>query len=57
MLEWNGIDGEPFEYWIGMFTPPETEMPEHFLFIGFEETKLGVCWIYGKEDPSAYKPS
>lgn len=42
-------DGEPFEYWIGMFTPSDTEVPEDFLFIDFPETNFGVCWIYGEE--------
>ena len=42
-------DGEPFEYWLGMFTPPDTEVPEGFQFIDFPESHLGVCWIYGDE--------
>lgn len=41
---------EPFEYWIGMFVPPNTTIPDGFLHIDFEEAKLGTCWIYGKED-------
>lgn len=43
-------DGEPFEYWLGMFAPPDTEASEDFLFLDFEEGNLGVCWIYGRED-------
>lgn len=43
-------EGEPFEYWIGMFTPSDTEVPEHFSSLNFEEANLGVCWIYGIED-------
>ena len=42
-------DGEPFEYWLGMFTPSDTAVPEGFQFIDFPETGLGICWIYGKE--------
>ena len=40
---------EPFEYWIGMFTPPDIHGPDGFLSIDFPETHLGVCWIYGEE--------
>ncbi len=41
--------GEPFTYWIGMFTPQNMPVPEGFLYIDFPETFLGVCWIYGEE--------
>lgn len=40
----------PFEYWIGMFTPADTGVPEGFSYMDFEACNLGVCWIYGKED-------
>ena len=40
---------ELFEYWIGMFTPPDIQVPDGFLSIDFPETHLGVCWIYGEE--------
>lgn len=42
-------EGESFEYWIGMFTPFNTTIPDGFLFVDFPETNLGVCWIYGNE--------
>ena len=42
-------EGEPFEYWIGEFVLPETEVPEGFLSIDFPESFLGVNWIYGRE--------
>ena len=42
-------DGILLEYWIGMFTPPGTPVPEGFRFIDFPRSTLGVCWIYGKE--------
>lgn len=41
-------DGEPFEYWIGMFVPPGTDVPEGFNNIDFDDSHLGVCWLYGK---------
>jgi len=40
---------QPFEYWIGMFTPINTSVPEGFEFIDFPSIGLGTCWIYGKE--------
>lgn len=42
-------DRQPFEYWIGMFTPANTPVPEGFSYIDFSEVNLGTCWIYGKE--------
>lgn len=44
-----GKDGEPFEYWIGMFTPEDTPVPEGFGHVDFPESELGVCWVYGKD--------
>jgi len=40
-------EGEPFEYWIGLYAPPGTQPPEGFGHIDFPEVKLGVCWLYG----------
>jgi AraC-like DNA-binding protein/predicted transcriptional regulator YdeE len=40
-------NGEPFQYWIGMFTPPGTTVPEGFSYIDLPAKSLGVCWIYG----------
>lgn len=42
-------DGEPFEYWVGMFLPENTPVPEGFEFRDFEESELGVGWVYGPE--------
>ncbi|MCL2046049.1 MAG: hypothetical protein FWG88_06650 [Oscillospiraceae bacterium] len=42
-------EGEAFEYWIGMFMPPNTAVPEGFEFSDFPESSLGVCWVYGNE--------
>ena len=39
-----------FEYWIGLFMPVNTAVPEGFEYVDFPESKLGVCWIYGKEN-------
>ena len=42
-------NGQPFEYWISMFTPANTTVPEGFAYMDFSEVNLGTCWIYGKE--------
>jgi len=40
-------EGENFEYWIGLFTPPNTVIPEGYESIDFASGKIGVCWVYG----------
>lgn len=42
-------EGQPFEYYIGMFTPENTPVPEGFLHMDFKDLSLGTCWIKGKE--------
>jgi len=42
--------GGLFEYWIGIFVPEKTSVPDGFEFIDFPPGDLGVCWIYGKEE-------
>ena len=42
--------GEPFQYWIGMFVPSGTSVPEGFDCVDFPEGKFGICWLYGKEN-------
>jgi len=46
-------EGEPFQYWIGMFTPPSTEVPESYESIMIEPAEIGICWLKGKE-PDIY---
>ena len=43
--ETGGYDG-----WVGMFAPPDTDVPEGLGYLDFPEQNLGVCWIYGKLD-------
>lgn len=43
-------DGVLLEYWIGMFTPENTAVPEGFSHIDLPKASLGTCWIYGKEE-------
>ena len=42
-------EGQPFAYWIGMFAPSDTPVPEGFSYIDFPELGLGTCWIRGTE--------
>ena len=42
-------EGQPFEYWIGMFAPAGTQAPEGFSCVDFPASVLGTCWIYGPE--------
>ena len=39
-----------FEYWIGMFVPPNAEVPEGYAYFDLPEGDVGVCWIKGSED-------
>ena len=43
-------EGKLVEYWLGMFTPADTAVPEGFEYIDFPAVGLGTCWIYGKEN-------
>ncbi|MFC5466377.1 AraC family transcriptional regulator [Lederbergia graminis] len=47
LMRWKA--GEKFEYWIGMFLPEGTTVPEGFESIDFPASNLGVCWLQGKE--------
>jgi len=40
-------DGESFEYWIGMFMPTGTTVPEGMSYIDFPAIKLGIGWVRG----------
>ena len=42
--------GQPFAYYIGMFVPENTPVPNGFESIDFSGVDLGTCWIYGKEN-------
>ncbi len=55
-LEMRGKD-QPFEYWIGMFTPAGTAVPEGFSYIDVPASFLGTCWIYGKEGADTHYTS
>lgn len=40
---------QPLEFWMGIFTAPETEVPDGFQSMDFPACDLGVCWIYGTD--------
>ncbi len=42
------VDGMP-EYWIGMFFPVDTEVPEGFDCVDMEALEYAVCYLYDKE--------
>ncbi len=42
------VDGMP-EYWIGMFFPVDTEVPEGFAYVDIEPLHYAVCYLYDKE--------
>ncbi|WP_276358436.1 AraC family transcriptional regulator [Cohnella caldifontis] len=42
--------GAPFEYWIGMFAPPNTQVPEGFDSLALGALNCGICWYLGTED-------
>lgn len=48
LMRWK--DNEPFEYWVGMFLPAQTKVPEGFGCVDFGAASLGVCWLYGPEN-------
>ncbi|GHU78790.1 hypothetical protein AGMMS49992_30040 [Clostridia bacterium] len=42
-------DADPFEYWIGMFFPSDTEAPEGYTYVDIPATDYAICWLYGDE--------
>lgn len=39
-----------FQYWIGVFTPENTNVPDGYSYVDIPAGDVGVCWIYGRED-------
>lgn len=38
-----------FEYWIGAFLAPDTEVPAGFEAVELPAGEVGVCWLYGND--------
>jgi len=43
-------DGDFFEYWLGMFMPADTAVPEGYEALDFPRSTWGVCRVYGKRN-------
>lgn len=41
---------DEFEYWIGMFFPEGTPVPDGYMYVDIPKGDIGTCWIYGRED-------
>lgn len=41
---------DKFEYWIGMFFPEGTPVPEGYEYADIPSGDIGTCWIYGRDD-------
>jgi hypothetical protein len=39
-----------FEYWLGIFAPFDTVVPEGFQYLDFPKGEICVCWVYGSQD-------
>lgn len=46
-------EGEPFQYWIGVFMPPDAAVPDGYMSVACDAGDIAVCWVYGKE-PDIY---
>ncbi len=48
MIGGRHLEGE-FVYWIGMFFPEGTAVPDGFKSVDIPKGDLGTCWVYGKD--------
>ncbi|MPY17171.1 AraC family transcriptional regulator [Paenibacillus glucanolyticus] len=44
------MNGDRFEYWIGMLFPTNTAAPDGYQYEDLAEGDVGVCWLYGNAD-------
>ena len=47
------VDGMP-EYWIGMFFPVNTDVPQGFEYVDIEPLNYAVFYLYGRENSSEF---
>lgn len=45
---------DAFEYWIGMFFPEATPVPDGFMYVDIPSGNVGTCWIYGHESSGEF---
>ncbi len=43
-------DGSDFAYWIGLFYPAGTNVPEGYDYLDLPESNIGVGWVCGNPD-------
>lgn len=43
------LNGMP-EYWIGMFFPVDTDVPNGFEYVDIDSMEYAVCYLYDKEN-------
>jgi hypothetical protein len=43
-------EGEPYEYWIGMFLPENSVVPDSYSYVDFNFNSVGTCWIKGHQE-------
>lgn len=48
LMRWK--DGEPFEYYIGMFLKPDSAVPGGYERVDFGESDIAVAWLKGPEN-------
>jgi hypothetical protein len=41
---------DEFEYWIGMFFPRSTPVPDGYSYADIPAGDIGTCWIYGRAE-------
>ena len=46
---------ETFEYWIGAFFDPYAVVPKGYEYFDLPESKVGICYIQGKESEGLYQ--
>lgn len=51
-LEKNGVNApdEYYEYWIGMFVPENSAVPDGYGYVDLSYDNAGICWIKGTMD-------
>lgn len=42
-------EGDGFEYWIGVFSASDAEVPEGFDSVQIPAGDVGICWLYGND--------
>lgn len=48
LMRWK--EGEPFQYWIGMFLPAGAAVPAGYGSVDFDAGTLGICWMHGLDN-------